>query len=127
MNHSRHLTQSLTLALLLLSGCAHQTPGSRVDISSGVDAQELVTRFGFPKCTVSAPLSEEEAAKSAELVGAPNINQRKDWVALTGLMIPGDELRHVWCNPHRGRGGVDLIGVFRAKHLIAELHTVFVD
>ena len=118
MNLPIHLTQALVLALLL-SGCAHQPPA--------IDTHELVTRFGYPKCKVSVPLAEEDAVKSAELVGAPDIDEREDWGALIGRMNPGDDLRHVWCSPYRGRGGIDLIGVFRDKHLIAELHTVFVD
>ena len=126
MNVPSRLIQTLILAWLL-SSCAHQALGARIDSSSGINTQELVTRFRYPKCIVSVSLSQDEAVKSAELVGAPHINQRKDWIEMTNMMIPGDELRHVWCNPRRGRGGVDLIGLFRDKNLIAELHTVFVD
>ena len=120
------LPQAL-LAALILSGCAHQPLGPKIDTGSGIDTQELVKRFGYPNCRVSVPLTPEQAVASAELVGAPHIDQRKDWVELTNKMIAGDELRHVWCNPHRGRGGVDLIGLFRNGTMIADLHTVFVD
>ena len=126
MNFSSRLTQALILASLL-SSCAHQAPGPRIDARSGINTQELVKRFGYPKCVVSVALSQEEAVLSAALVGAPHINQRKDWVELTNMMIPGDELRHVWCNPYQGPGGVDLIGLFRGTHMIADVHTVFVD
>jgi len=126
MSHPRCLTHLIIIAALL-SGCAHQTIGPKMDGSAGVNTQDLVIRFGYPKCTVSVPLSEEEAVESARLVGAPDINQREEWTALVGMMISGDELRHVWCSPRRGRGGIDLIGVFRDKRLIAELHTVIVD
>ena len=126
MNFSSRLTQALILASLL-SSCAHQAPGPRIDARSGINTQELVKRFGYPKCVVSVALSQEEAVVSAALVGAPHINQRKDWVELTNMMIPGDELRHVWCNPYQGPGGVDLIGLFRETHMIADVHTVFVD
>lgn len=126
MNLPGHLMQALILTWLL-SSCAHQASGPRIDASSGINTQKLAMRFGYPKCTVSVPLSQEEAVISAELVGAPSINQRKDWVELTNSMIPGDKLRYVWCNPYQGPGGVDLIGLFRNKHLIAEVHTVFVD
>jgi len=126
MNLPIHLTQALILALLL-SGCAHQPLGPKIDTPSAIDTHELMTRLGYPKCRVSVPLTEEDAVKSAALVGAPDIDKREDWAALIGRMTPGDELRHVWCSPYRGPGGIDLIGVFRDKHLIAKLHTVFVD
>ena len=120
------LPQAL-FAALILSGCAHQALGPEIDRRSGINTQELVKRFGYPNCSVSVPLTPEQAVASAELAGAPHFGRRKDWAELTNMMIPGDELRHVWCNPHRGRGGVDLIGLFRDGHMIADLHTVFVD
>ena len=126
MKFASRLTQVLILASLL-SSCAHQALGPKIDTRSGINTQDLVKRFGYPKCIVSVALSQEEAVASAELVGAPHINQRKDWVELTNMMIPGDELRHVWCNPYRGPGGVDLIGLFRDNKMIADMHTVFVD
>ena len=126
MSHQHDLINAAIFALLL-SGCVHQSPVSRIDRSGGVDTQQLVTRFGYPKCTVSVPLSKEESVESAELVGAPHIDEREDWAELTSNMIPGDELRHVWCNASRGPGGVDFLGVFRDKRLIRELHTVTVD
>ena len=126
MNFPTRLTQALILASLL-SSCAHKALGPRVDTHSGINTHELMKRFGFPKCIVSVAISQEDAVVSAELVGAPHINKRNDWIDLTNMMIPGDELRHVWCNPYQGPGGVDLIGLFRGKHMIAYLHTVFVD
>jgi hypothetical protein len=91
MNFPSRLTQVFILASLL-SSCAHQTLGPKIDARSGLNTQALVKRFGYPKCTVSVALSQEQAVASAELVGAPHINQRKDWAELTNLMIPGDEL-----------------------------------
>ena len=126
MKFPSRLTQALILALLL-SGCAHQALGPKIDTHSGINTQEFVKRFGYPKCFVSVPLSKEETIRIAELSGAPHIDQRKDWIALTNMILPGDELRNVWCNPYRGPGGVDLIGLFRGKHMTAELHVVFVD
>ena len=120
------LPQALFVTLIF-SGCTHQPLGPKIDNRSGINTQELVKRFGYPNCHVTVPLTAEQAVASAELVGAPHIDQRKDWVELTNKMISGDELRHVWCNPHRGRGGVDLIGLFRDGNIIADLHTVFVD
>ena len=111
----------------LLSACAHSTLGPKIDTSSRINKQEFVSRFGFPTCTISVPLTLDEAVKSAELVGAPQIDQRIDWIEMIKVKEPGDELRNVWCNPRRGPGGVDLIGLFRNNKLIAEVHTVYVD
>lgn len=121
-----HLAQALSLALVL-PGCAHWAADPLIDERPGVDIHELQARFRYPKCVVSVPLSQEQAIMSAESVGAPRINERKAWPELIRSMVPGDELRHVWCNPRQGPGGVDLIGVFRGGHLVTEVHTVFVD
>jgi len=126
MNFPSRLTRALILASLL-SGCAHQALGPKIDTHSGINTQEFVKRFGYPKCFVSVALSKEEAIRSAEMSGAPHIDQREDWIALTSMIIPGDELRNVWCHPYRGPGGVDLIGLFRGDRMITELHVVFVD
>jgi len=120
------LVQTLGLALVL-SGCAHRATDSLIDKRPSVNIHELQARFRYPKCVVSVPLSQEQAIMSAESVGTPRINERKDWPELIRSMVPGDELRHVWCNPRRGPGGVDLIGVFRGGSLVAEVHAVFVD
>lgn len=111
----------------ILSACAHNTLGPKIDTSSRINKQEFVSRFGFPRCTISVPLTLHEAVKSAESVGAPQIDQRTDWIEMMDVMSPGDELRNIRCIPRRGRGGVDLIGLFRNSKLIAEVHTVFMD
>jgi hypothetical protein len=116
----------LTL-VLVVSGCAHRSASALIDARPSFNLQELKERFRFPKCVVSVPLTQEQAIVSAESVGAPQINERQEWRELTDMVGPGDELRHVWCMPHRGPGGVDLIGLFRGGHLVAEVHTVFVD
>ena len=126
MKLHKRLAQAISLTLVL-SGCAHQVADPWIDQRPAVNISELQTRFRYPSCVVSVPLSQEQAIIRAESVGAPAINERKDWQELTESMAPGDELRHVWCNPRQGRGGVDLIGVFRGGHLVAEVHTVFVD
>ena len=121
-----HLAQAANLALVL-SGCAHWAANPLIDKRPSVHIHELQARFHYPKCAVSVPLSQDQAIVSAESVGTPRINEREDWLELITSMVAGDELRHVWCNPRRGPGGVDLIGVFRGGHLVAEVHTVFVD
>ncbi|MBB1062174.1 hypothetical protein [Marilutibacter spongiae] len=110
-----------------VSACAHSTVKPLIDTRPAVNVQELEGRFRFPKCVVSVPLTQDQAIASAGSVGAPRINERQEWRELTEKIAPGDELRHVWCMPRRGRGGVDLVGLFRGKHLLAEVHTVFVD
>lgn len=126
MKVSSHLTKAFML-MWLLSACAHDTLGPKIDTSSKINKQEFISRFGFPKCAVSVPLTLDEAVKGAELVGAPQIDQRIDWIEMIKVMEPGDELRNVWCVPRRGLGGVDIIGLFRNSKLIAEVHTVFMD
>lgn len=126
MKVSSHLTKACMLAWIL-SACAHSPLGPKIDTSSRISKQEFVSRFGFPECTISVPLTRDEAVKSAESVGAPQIDQRIDWIEMMDVMEPGDELRNVRCIPRRGRGGVDLIGLFRNSKVIAEVHTVFMD
>lgn len=111
----------------ILSACAHNPLQPKIDTSPRINKQEFVSRFGFPRCQISVPLTVDEAVKSAELVGAPQIDQRTDWIEMIKLMDTGDELRSVWCIPRRGPGGIDLIGLFRDNKLIAEVHTVFID
>ena len=119
--------KNVLLLALFSSACARPALRPIIDRTPAVDTQELATRFGYPKCTVSVSLSDEESAKSAEFSGTPHIDEQKDWLELTDMMMPGEELRHVLCNPHRGPGCVNFLGVFRDEHLIAELHTVIVD
>jgi hypothetical protein len=118
--------QVLSLALAS-SSCAFFAADPWIDQRPAVRTSELNTRFGYPKCVVSIPLSQAQAISRAASVGATGIDKREDWQEFTELMIAGDELRHVWCHPRRGPGGVDFIGIFRGQHLVAELHTVFVD
>ena len=124
---SRGRTAHAVILGFALCGCAHQPTGAWVDRTPAVELEELVARFGYPRCHVSIPLTEDQALALEESDGAPDIQTWDEWRAMIDAMQAGDELRSLACYPRQGRGGVAPIGVFRDGRLVAELHTVIID
>jgi hypothetical protein len=109
---------------LATAACATSTS----DLRSA--SRSYATRFGYPGCDVSVPLSQEQAIKQAKRDGAPDPESRRDWRAMIEQIRPGDSLRLIDClrASKAGRmGDPYFYAVFRDGKIVAKFNSVIID
>ncbi len=113
------VTKALALvATLALGGCAHTALPQ-------MEPARIASEFGFPKCRVSVPLTENEVLENARLTGVSAPETQTDWAEVKAARRGGDQLRLVSCVGKRlGSPGYSFVGLFRDRKAVAQAFAV---
>lgn len=112
------------LFALAATGCA--SAPTAVKMESKSVAREL----GFPKCSVSVPLSQQEVIQGAKRMGNPNPESDPQWIRVSASMQPGDHWRLVDClSAQRSMriGDPYYYALFRGSKVAGEFHFIIVN
>lgn len=94
-----------------------------------MESKSVARALGFPKCSVSVPLSQQEVIQGAKRKGNPNPESDPQWIKMSASMQPGDHWRLVDCLSARSMriGDPYYYALFRGSKVAGEFHFIIVN